>query len=211
MDKGGPIRLIVPRRYFYKSLKWLETIELLAADRLGYWESDAGYHNHADPWLEERYIASSLDKRQAKQLVESRNISGQDLLSLDLSGRQLGGLQAQNALLRNANFADAQLVQANFDGANLSNANFRQSILTGASFLNSDLEGADLAGADLRGADLTGCSLFGASFCDTDEAGNADNGALLDSETIVSPQQIEALTPWQQHYLSDCLKQNNSP
>jgi FMN phosphatase YigB (HAD superfamily) len=47
------VRTVTPGRYFYKSLKWLVSIELLAEDRLGYWEQEAGYHNHADPWREE--------------------------------------------------------------------------------------------------------------------------------------------------------------
>jgi DMSO/TMAO reductase YedYZ molybdopterin-dependent catalytic subunit len=50
---GGPVRTVVPGRYFYKSLKWLERIELLAEDRLGYWEAEAGYHNRADPWRDD--------------------------------------------------------------------------------------------------------------------------------------------------------------
>ena len=59
-EHGGPVRLIVPGKYFYKSVKWLERIECLAEDRLGFWESDAGYHNGADPWLEQRYIAPGI-------------------------------------------------------------------------------------------------------------------------------------------------------
>jgi DMSO/TMAO reductase YedYZ molybdopterin-dependent catalytic subunit len=53
-EHGGPVRTITPGRYFYKSLKWLKRIELLADDRLGYWEAEAGYHNEADPWREHR-------------------------------------------------------------------------------------------------------------------------------------------------------------
>src|SRR5690606_16836039 len=59
---GGPVRVVVPGRYFYKSLKWLERIELLETDRLGYWEQTAGYHNTADPWQEQRYMAPQLDR-----------------------------------------------------------------------------------------------------------------------------------------------------
>jgi len=51
---GGPLRLVLPRLYFWKSPKWLTRIELLAQDRPGFWEV-RGYHNHGDPWLEERY------------------------------------------------------------------------------------------------------------------------------------------------------------
>ncbi|MCX8145333.1 MAG: sulfite oxidase-like oxidoreductase [Azovibrio sp.] len=51
---GGPVRLVVPRRYGWKSAKWLCAIELHAEDRPGYWEV-RGYHNDADPWQEERF------------------------------------------------------------------------------------------------------------------------------------------------------------
>jgi len=51
---GGPARIVIPRYYFWKSAKWVTRIELLAEDRPGFWEV-RGYHNNADPWLEERY------------------------------------------------------------------------------------------------------------------------------------------------------------
>lgn len=53
-DHGYPLRLLVPKRYFWKSAKWLRGIEFTAQDRLGFWEQ-AGYHNDADPWKEERF------------------------------------------------------------------------------------------------------------------------------------------------------------
>lgn len=53
-EHGGPVRLVVPKLYFYKSAKWLSGLEFLAADHPGFWEV-RGYHNHADPWKEERY------------------------------------------------------------------------------------------------------------------------------------------------------------
>ncbi|HEY2217894.1 MAG TPA: sulfite oxidase-like oxidoreductase [Gaiellaceae bacterium] len=53
-EHGGPLRLVVPGKYFWKSAKWLREIELSATDRLGFWER-YGYHNDADPWQEERY------------------------------------------------------------------------------------------------------------------------------------------------------------
>ena len=53
-EHGGPMRLVVPGKYFWKSAKWLRAIELSAADRLGFWER-YGYSNEADPWKEERY------------------------------------------------------------------------------------------------------------------------------------------------------------
>ncbi len=52
-DHGGPVRLVIPRLYFWKSAKWVTGIEFTAEDRPGFWER-AGYHNHGDPWKEER-------------------------------------------------------------------------------------------------------------------------------------------------------------
>jgi DMSO/TMAO reductase YedYZ molybdopterin-dependent catalytic subunit len=51
---GAPVRVVVPRLYFWKSAKWVTRIELRAEDQPGFWEV-RGYHNHGDPWLEERY------------------------------------------------------------------------------------------------------------------------------------------------------------
>lgn len=51
---GYPVRLVVPRLYFWKSAKWVTGIEFMAEDRPGFWESN-GYHMHGDPWKEERY------------------------------------------------------------------------------------------------------------------------------------------------------------
>jgi DMSO/TMAO reductase YedYZ molybdopterin-dependent catalytic subunit len=53
-EHGYPLRLVIPRKYFWKSAKWLRGIELRATDELGFWER-YGYHNDADPWAEERY------------------------------------------------------------------------------------------------------------------------------------------------------------
>lgn len=51
---GAPLRLVLPKLYFWKSPKWLMRIEILREDRPGFWEV-RGYHNHGDPWREERY------------------------------------------------------------------------------------------------------------------------------------------------------------
>lgn len=53
-EHGGPVRLLVPKLYFYKSANWLDGLEFMERDRPGFWEQ-RGYHNHADPWKEERY------------------------------------------------------------------------------------------------------------------------------------------------------------
>lgn len=53
-DHGYPVRLVVPRLYFWKSAKWVTGVEFMAEDKRGFWESH-GYHNRGDPWMEERY------------------------------------------------------------------------------------------------------------------------------------------------------------
>ena len=53
-EHGGPVRLLVPRLYFWKSAKWLTGLEFTREQRLGYWEQ-RGYHPLGDPWLEQRY------------------------------------------------------------------------------------------------------------------------------------------------------------
>lgn len=53
-DHGGPVRLIIPRLYAWKSAKWLKSLEFVSQDRAGYWER-GGYHMHGDPWTEERF------------------------------------------------------------------------------------------------------------------------------------------------------------
>jgi DMSO/TMAO reductase YedYZ molybdopterin-dependent catalytic subunit len=51
---GGPVRMLVPKKYFWKSAKWLHGLEFLEKDQKGFWET-RGYNNDADPWKEERY------------------------------------------------------------------------------------------------------------------------------------------------------------
>jgi DMSO/TMAO reductase YedYZ molybdopterin-dependent catalytic subunit len=53
-EHGGPVRVLMPRLYLWKSAKWIRRIEIVIRDRPGFWEV-RGYHNNGDPWLEERY------------------------------------------------------------------------------------------------------------------------------------------------------------
>jgi DMSO/TMAO reductase YedYZ molybdopterin-dependent catalytic subunit len=53
-EHGGPARLLVPHLYFWKSAKWVRGLKLTLDDEPGFWEG-YGYHNHGDPWLEQRY------------------------------------------------------------------------------------------------------------------------------------------------------------
>lgn len=54
IDHGAPVRGLVPDLYFWKSAKWITGVKFVRDDEPGFWET-RGYHNHADPWKEERY------------------------------------------------------------------------------------------------------------------------------------------------------------
>ncbi|MBI2528202.1 MAG: sulfite oxidase-like oxidoreductase [Candidatus Rokubacteria bacterium] len=64
-EHGGPLRLVVPRLYFWKSAKWLRGFEFLDVNPPGFWEVN-GYHMRADPWKEERY--SDQETRAMQQM-----------------------------------------------------------------------------------------------------------------------------------------------
>ena len=53
-DHGWPLRLVVPKLYAWKSAKWVRGVEFLEVDAPGFWEEN-GYHNHGDPWTQERF------------------------------------------------------------------------------------------------------------------------------------------------------------
>jgi DMSO/TMAO reductase YedYZ molybdopterin-dependent catalytic subunit len=65
-EHGGPARLLVPRRYLWKSAKWVSGIEVLDHDEPGIWERN-GYHNEGDPWREERHTGDQWSVRQVQR------------------------------------------------------------------------------------------------------------------------------------------------
>ncbi len=60
-EHGWPLRLVVPKRYAWKSAKWVRGLEFMEKDRRGFWE-ERGYHNDADPWQEERFSWQEVSK-----------------------------------------------------------------------------------------------------------------------------------------------------
>jgi DMSO/TMAO reductase YedYZ molybdopterin-dependent catalytic subunit len=53
-EHGGPVRMLVPHLYFWKSAKWVRGVDVLTHDQHGFWER-YGYHDYGDPWREQRY------------------------------------------------------------------------------------------------------------------------------------------------------------
>ncbi len=74
-EHGGPCRLVVPKLYFWKSAKWIRSIELLDVNPPGFWEEN-GYHMHADPWKEERYSDQETDAMQRMRSEAARKLRG---------------------------------------------------------------------------------------------------------------------------------------
>jgi len=74
-DHGGPLRLVVPKLYFWKSAKWLRAFEFLDVNPPGFWEQN-GYHMHADPWKEERYSDQETRAMQSMRAEAARKLRG---------------------------------------------------------------------------------------------------------------------------------------
>ena len=72
-EHGGPVRLLVPHLYLWKSAKWIKRLELLSEDELGFWERN-GYHHRGDPWQQERYSVDDYVARAMRREIrrESR-------------------------------------------------------------------------------------------------------------------------------------------
>jgi DMSO/TMAO reductase YedYZ molybdopterin-dependent catalytic subunit len=169
-EHGAPLRTVTPSRYFYKSLKWLRRIELLAADRLGTWERESSYHNHADPWAgDERFTSGSVDPDKLRRFREAAGFdrwrgARKVMLGLDLRGWRPASRDLSDLHLKNCDLRDARLEGADLRGSNLSLSDLRGASLAGADLRGADLEGVDFAGADLRGADLRDSKLSATRF-----------------------------------------------
>jgi len=194
-EHGGPVRSVLFRRYFYKSVKWLRAIELLPDDRLGFWERTAGYHNEADPWREQRYVVGGFDRVALAKRFAARDLAGLDLLGADLAGADLRRFDLRGASCRNANFRRADLRDADLSGANFTNAS-----LAGADLRGAQIDGADFDGADLRRADLRGSRGAPASLAVTEFVSSDDDGARVDGLDWRGAA-IDGLLPRQEDYL----------
>ena len=182
-EHGYPLRTLTPSRYFYKSLKWLRRIELLAEDRLGYWERESAYHNVGDPWAgDQRFTTGSLDPDELARFRAATSFAPwrlprKVLLGADLRGwrplaRDLSRLQIKNSDLSGADLSGCDLAAANLSLSDLRGAN-----LAGANLAGADVEGANFAGADLTGADLSGAALSATRFFEI--VRSAEHGARV--------------------------------
>jgi DMSO/TMAO reductase YedYZ molybdopterin-dependent catalytic subunit len=177
-EHGGPVRTVTPGRYFYKSIKWLRSVALLAEDRLGWWEVNSSYHNNADPARgDERFTSGSLRPEQLERFTSATSYDkyrGRVMIGLDLTGWtpkawNLGRLHLKNCDLSGVLFSGADLRASNLSlsslrGADLSRANLSGSDLEGADFSNADLSGADLSGTALSATRFDGAEVNGARF-----------------------------------------------
>ena len=72
-DHGGPLRLVVPKLYFWKSAKWVRGLEFLDVNQPGFWELN-GYHMNADPCAEERYSDQETHAMQTMRAEAARRL-----------------------------------------------------------------------------------------------------------------------------------------
>jgi uncharacterized protein YjbI with pentapeptide repeats len=185
--------VVTPSRYFYKSLKWVKRIVLLADDRLGWWEEGSFYHNNADPRPgDERFTSGSVRPDQLERFLSAaaydkyrgRVMMGLDLRSWAPATRDLRRLQLKNCDLRGVSLPGVDLRESNLSLSDLRGADLR-----GADLSGSDLEGVNFSGADLSGADLSGTALSATRFVDDTGEASLDRAVFDGSFGLVEEQE----------------------
>jgi hypothetical protein len=168
VEHGGPVRVVTPGRYFYKSLKWVKRVTVLARDRLGWWETNSDYHNNADPWSgSERFSTGSIRPDQLRRFMEASNYDkyrGRVMIGVDLRDWQPATTNLRGLHLKSCNLRGVSLAGADLHGSNLSLSDLRGADLSRADLSGSDLEGVDFTGADLTAADLSHTALTATRF-----------------------------------------------
>ena len=169
---GGPVRSVCHGKYFYKSLKWVKQIELLANDCPGYWERESAYHNDADPWLEQRLVPTPMDAEEFVRRLGAGDFSDAKAIN-DEQFKQLRHLDLsfsnfERALIKACDFGNSILRGACCRKANFTLSKFTSADLRGADLSDCDCEGVDFRGADLRDADLRGTAFTAARFAGRD-------------------------------------------
>lgn len=177
-EHGGPVRVVTPGKYFYKSVKWLKSVEALEEDRLGWWEVDSSYNNNADPFAgDERFTTGSLRPQQVERFKESTSFDkyrGKVMIGLDLRGWAPKSDDLRRIYLKNCDLR----------GADLSGRDLRESNLSLSDLSGADLRGARLAGSDLEGASFTDADLSDADLSDTALSATRFDGAMVNGLSL---------------------------
>lgn len=200
-EHGGPVRVVTPGKYFYKSIKWLRSVELLAEDRLGWWETNSHYHNNADPVSgDQRFTTGSLRPEQLRRFLEAPSYDkyrGRVFIGLDLTGWKPKSRDLRQLHLKNCDLSGVVLSGTDLRHSNLSLSRLVGADLSGADLSGSDLEGADFSGADLTDADLSDSLLSAARFDGSKLAGSnfANTTGLVESQARYVSEQGVSLHP----------------
>jgi DMSO/TMAO reductase YedYZ molybdopterin-dependent catalytic subunit len=193
LGHGGPVRVVTPGRYFYKSVKWVKQIDVLAEDRLGWWETNSSYHNNADPTTgTERFTSGSLRPEQLHRFLSTDSYDkyrGRVLLGLDLREWTPANKNLSRLYLKNCDLRGIDLSGADLRGCNLSLSNLRGANLAGADLSGSDVEGANFAGADLTDANFSDSALSATRFIDGGEKARVEGMEILGTWGLVEAQE----------------------
>jgi DMSO/TMAO reductase YedYZ molybdopterin-dependent catalytic subunit len=196
VDHGGPVRVFTEGRYFYKSLKWVKRIVVLAEDRPGWWEANSQYHNNADPFPgDERFTTGSIRPEQLHRFLTASSYEkyrGRVMVGLDLRSWSPKTRDLQRMYLKNCNMSGVELAGVDLRESNLSLSDLRGANLRGADLSGSDLEGANFAGADLREADLSSTALSATRFHEEDRGADV-TGARFDASWGLTESQEDYL------------------
>ena len=167
---GGPVRVVTPGKYFYKSIKWLRSLMLVVDNRLGWWETNSDYHNNADPSTgDQRFTTGSVRPQQLQRFLGANSYDkyrNRVMLGLDLTAWRPSTGDLSRLHLKNCDLRGVDLSRADLRNCNLSLCSLAGARLVDANLSGSDLEGVDFTGADLRGADLRHTALSAARFDD---------------------------------------------
>ena len=190
---GGPVRVVTAGRYFYKSIKWIKQIDVLAEDRPGWWEEDSSYHNNADPTTgSERFTSGSVRPEQLERFLAADTYDkyrGRVMLGLDLRAWMPASTNLARLYLKNCDLRGVDLSGSDLRGCNLSLSDLRGANLAGSDLSGSDVEGANFAGADLTEANFSDSALSATRFVDGGEAARVRGMQISGTWGLVEEQQ----------------------
>lgn len=192
-EHGGPVRVVTPGRYFYKSIKWLKRVVLLEDDRPGWWESNSSYHENADPTSgTERFSTGSIRPEQLRRFIDAYSYDkyrNRVFLGLDLKEWSPQTKDLSRLYLKFCDLRGVDLTGADLRESNLSLSDLRGAVLVGADLSGSDLEGANLVGADLTNSSLNDTALSATRFVSSDGQAKVDGMTLTGARGVLEDQE----------------------